>query len=73
MQICSLSTIAREYLAIRSISSLVYKDLILHAAEQNSGIENQAWKIPIPLKEYVESTFNEYQREAITVSLYYIK
>lgn len=71
MQICSLSTIAREYLAVQTISFLPYKDLILTAAGQNSGTEVEGWKIPIPLKEYVESTFNQYQREAITVSFYF--
>ncbi|KAF7842677.1 putative helicase MAGATAMA 3 [Senna tora] len=69
LKICSLSTIAREYLAVRSISSLVYKDLILTAGKKTSSTEDQGWKIPIPLKEYVESTFNQYQREAITAGL----
>ena len=71
MQMCSLSSIAREYLAIRTISFLPYKDLILNAVGENSGTEAEGWKIPISLKEYVESTFNQYQREAITVSFYF--
>ncbi|KAH1236407.1 putative helicase MAGATAMA 3 [Glycine max] len=66
MKLCSLSTIAREYLAVRTISCLPYKDLILNAVGENFGTEAEGWKIPIPLKEYVESTFNQYQREAIT-------
>ncbi|XP_054776314.1 probable helicase MAGATAMA 3 [Prosopis cineraria] len=69
LKICSLSTIAREYLAIRSINSLPYKDLILSAGRQHCGATDQSWKIPLPLKEYVESTFNQYQREAITAGL----
>ncbi|RDY05359.1 putative helicase MAGATAMA 3, partial [Mucuna pruriens] len=69
MKLCSLSTIAREYLAVRTISCLPYKDLILNAVGENFGTEVEGWKIPIPLKEYVESTFNQYQREAITAGL----
>ncbi|KAK7250808.1 hypothetical protein RIF29_33507 [Crotalaria pallida] len=65
-KICSLSTIAREYLAIRTVGSLAYKDLILNAIGDNSGTEAEGWKIPKPLKEFVDSTFNQYQREAIT-------
>ncbi|KAI4296287.1 hypothetical protein L6164_036256 [Bauhinia variegata] len=69
LKICSLSTIAREYVAIQSVSSLPYKDLILSAVRQNSGTEDEGWKISTSLKEYVESTFNQYQREAITAGL----
>ncbi|XP_020234530.1 probable helicase MAGATAMA 3 isoform X1 [Cajanus cajan] len=69
MKMCSLSTIAREYVAIRTISCLPYKDLILNAVGENFGTEVEGWKIPIPLKEYVESTFNQYQHEAITAGL----
>ncbi|XP_027346794.1 probable helicase MAGATAMA 3 isoform X1 [Abrus precatorius] len=69
MKVCSLSTIAREYLAIRTISCLPYKDLIVNAVGENFGTEVEGWKIPIPLKEYVENTFNQYQREAITAGL----
>lgn len=71
MQLCSLSTIAREYVAIQTISFLPFKDLILNAARENFGTEMEGWKIPLQLKEYVESTFNPYQREAITVSFYF--
>ncbi|KAK7319360.1 hypothetical protein RJT34_04080 [Clitoria ternatea] len=69
MKICSLSTIAREYLAVRTIGFLPYKDLILNAAGENLGTEAEGWEVPLPLKEYVESTFNQYQREAITAGL----
>lgn len=68
MQQCSLSTIAREYLAIRTLGCLPYKDLILSAVGEDFGTEGEGWKIPTPLREYVESSFNQYQREAITVS-----
>ncbi|XP_027919451.1 probable helicase MAGATAMA 3 isoform X2 [Vigna unguiculata] len=69
MKLCSLSTIAREYLAIRTLGCLPYKDLILSAAGEDIGPEVEGWKIPTPLKEYVENTFNEFQREAITAGL----
>ncbi|KAK7373156.1 hypothetical protein VNO80_06554 [Phaseolus coccineus] len=69
MKLCSLSTIAREYLAIRTISCLPYKDLILGAVGESFGTEVEGWKIPTPLREYVENTFNQYQREAITAGL----
>ncbi|MED6113986.1 hypothetical protein PIB30_075895, partial [Stylosanthes scabra] len=65
MKMCSLSTIAREYLAVRTIGSLPYKDLILNAIGENPSTGAEGWKISIPLQEYVESTFNQYQREAI--------
>lgn len=68
MQLCSLSTIAREYSAVQKISLLPFKDLILNAAGENFGTEVEGWKIPMPLKEYIESTFNQYQHDAITVS-----
>lgn len=71
MKICSCATIACEYLAIRTIGCLPYKDLILSAVEENCGSEVEGWKIPTPLREYVESTFNQYQHEAITVSFYF--
>ncbi|KAK8472418.1 hypothetical protein PHAVU_002G203001 [Phaseolus vulgaris] len=48
---------------------LPYKDLILSAVEENCGSEVEGWKIPTPLREYVESTFNQYQHEAITAGL----
>jgi len=73
MQLCSLSTIAREYLAIRTLGCLPYKDLILSAAGEDIGPEVEGWKIPTPLKEYVENTFNEFQREAITVSFFILE
>ncbi|XP_014490126.1 probable helicase MAGATAMA 3 isoform X1 [Vigna radiata var. radiata] len=69
MKQCSLSTIAREYLAIRTLGCLPYKDLILSAVGEDFGTEGEGWKIPTPLREYVESSFNQYQREAITAGL----
>ncbi|KAK7368741.1 hypothetical protein VNO80_10771 [Phaseolus coccineus] len=49
--LCSLSTIAWEYLAIRTIGCLPYKDLILSAVGENCGTEVEGWKIPTPLRE----------------------
>lgn len=70
LQICSLSTIAREYAALWSIRNLPFKDLILSAAEKNLGSENQAWKISKSLEEYIRYNHNETQQEAIQVIHY---
>ena len=70
LQICSLSTIAREYVALWSIGSLPFKDLILSAAEKNLGSENQPWKISKSLEEYIKDNHNETQQEAIQVTHY---
>lgn len=67
MQICSLSTIAREYLALRSVGSLPFKDLILSASEKSSGSQDQSWKIPGLLHEYIKENHNASQLEAIHV------
>ncbi|KAG5550073.1 hypothetical protein RHGRI_015137 [Rhododendron griersonianum] len=68
LKICSLSTIVREYVALRSISSLPFKDLILAASERNYTSEDQAWEIPRPLMESIESNHNKSQLDAIRVS-----
>ena len=69
LQICSLSTIAREYIALCSVGSLPFKDLILKAAERDSGSKDQAWKISGSLHDYFEENLNKSQQEAIDVSL----
>ncbi|KAK4777605.1 hypothetical protein SAY87_017792 [Trapa incisa] len=69
LKICSLSTISREYIAIRSVGSLPFKNLILEAAEKNQNSENQAWKISKHLMDYIKSNLNESQQQAITVGL----
>ncbi|KAK9069562.1 hypothetical protein SSX86_011466 [Deinandra increscens subsp. villosa] len=69
MKICSLSTIAREYVAMRSISFLPYKDLILNAADSNHSSEDQAWKISKPLMDYIQANHNSTQLEAIRAGL----
>ncbi|TQD79084.1 hypothetical protein C1H46_035362 [Malus baccata] len=69
LKICSLSTIAREYVALRSIGSLPFKDIILGAAEKNINSEGQAWKISGPLQEYIKENLNESQQNAIQMLL----
>ncbi|XP_049415027.1 probable helicase MAGATAMA 3 [Solanum stenotomum] len=69
LKICSLSTIAREYVALRSVSSLPFKDLILSAADSNRSTEDHAWKISRPLKEFLESNHNKSQLDAINAGL----
>ncbi|KAI7991318.1 putative helicase MAGATAMA 3 [Camellia lanceoleosa] len=53
----------------RSIKSLPFKDLILAAAESNYISEDQAWEIPRPLMESIESNHNKSQLDAIRVGL----
>ncbi|KAK9279538.1 hypothetical protein L1049_013217 [Liquidambar formosana] len=69
LKICSLSTIFREYVGLRSVGSLPFKDLILTAAENHSGSEDQAWKIPRPLMEFIETNHNASQLAAIHAGL----
>jgi senataxin len=73
MQMCNLSTIAREYVAIKTISTLLFKDLILNAGGEDFGTEAAGWKIPLPLDKHVKENFNQYQHEAITVSFFYFR
>lgn len=70
MQICSLSTIVREYIGLHSIMSLPFKDLILSAKDSSSGTGEQSWKIPRPLMEFIQTNHNESQLAAIHVSSY---
>lgn len=69
VKICSLSTISREYFALRSIGSLPFKDLILAAADKSSGSEDQAWKVSQPLSEHFQGSLNKSQMEAIDAGL----
>ncbi|KAJ4951213.1 hypothetical protein NE237_028045 [Protea cynaroides] len=69
IKICSLSTILREYVALWSIGSLPFKDLILSAAERDANSEVSAWKIPLPLTEFLENSHNASQMEAINAGL----
>ncbi|KAF5745085.1 helicase MAGATAMA 3-like isoform X1 [Tripterygium wilfordii] len=69
LKICSLSTIAREYINLRSIESLPFKDLILMAAEKNFRSDDQAWLISGPLHDYMHENPNESHEEAIQAGL----
>ncbi|KAH1099191.1 hypothetical protein J1N35_016112 [Gossypium stocksii] len=69
IKVCSLSTIAREYIALRSVGSLPFKDLILKASERDHGSEDQAWKISGSLKDYFKENLNKSQQEAIHAGL----
>lgn len=70
-QICSLSTIMREYTAMHSIAHLPFKDLILSASHKSycSVSEGQAWNVPKPLMDHLEDCLNSSQLDAINVSL----
>ncbi|KAJ9184340.1 hypothetical protein P3X46_004072 [Hevea brasiliensis] len=69
LKICSLSTISREYFALRSICSLPFKDLILKATDKNSGSGDQAWKVSGTLREYFGGILNKSQLEAVDAGL----
>ncbi|CAH8382155.1 unnamed protein product [Eruca vesicaria subsp. sativa] len=69
LKLCGLSTIIREYIALRSISSLPFKDLIFTAAEKSCGFGDDAWKISGPLHEFFSENLNKSQKEAIDVGL----
>ncbi|XP_058098948.1 probable helicase MAGATAMA 3 isoform X3 [Magnolia sinica] len=71
LKISSLSTIMREYAALRSIGSLPFKDLILSAADKSTDAkyEDRSWNIPRPLMEYLESNHNASQLKAIRAGL----
>lgn len=55
---------------MQSITSLPFKDLILKAADTEDLTEDRAWKLSKPLKEFIESSHNKSQLEAIYVSPY---
>ena len=60
----------REYVALRSISYLPFKDLILSGMDKSreDSVHDQMWTVPRPLMEFLESNHNESQMEAIRVS-----
>ncbi|CAN1324791.1 Probable helicase MAGATAMA 3 [Linum perenne] len=68
LKICSLSTISREYLGLRSIGSLPFKDLILKATDR-TGSEDQAWKVSEALRGHFEGTLNPSQIQAVNAGL----
>lgn len=66
-KICSLSTIMREFVALHSVASLPFKDLILsasgHLNDRNS--EDREWSVPRPLMDYLKDYLNDSQLDAI--------
>jgi senataxin len=70
-QMCSLSTILREYSAMHSIASHPFKDLILSASEKNKDgdDQNRAWNVPEPLMDYLKTNLNGSQLDAVNVSI----
>ncbi|CAA6663788.1 unnamed protein product [Spirodela intermedia] len=71
LKISSLSTIMREYVALRSISHLPFKNLILSATDKSreANLQDQVWTVPRSLMEFLESNHNESQMEAIRAGL----
>lgn len=67
LQLCGLSTIIRECITLRSISSLPFKDLIFTAAEKSCGSGDGPWKISGPLHDFFSENLNKSQKEAIDV------
>ncbi|KAG8064473.1 hypothetical protein GUJ93_ZPchr0004g38215 [Zizania palustris] len=71
LKICSLSTIMREFLAIHSVASLRFKDLILSASEkhEDGNDHNRAWNVPEPLMDYLKTNLNDSQLDAVNAGL----
>ncbi|KNA06822.1 hypothetical protein SOVF_177480 isoform B [Spinacia oleracea] len=68
-KVCSLSTIIREFVAMWSIRSLPFRDVILSAADSSVDSTRLAWEIPKKLMESIESSHNESQLKAIHAGL----
>lgn len=60
----------REYVALHSVASLPFKDLILSASENLNvkSFEDREWDIPRPLMNYLRDYLNDSQLDAIHVS-----
>ncbi|XP_068659637.1 probable helicase MAGATAMA 3 isoform X2 [Aristolochia californica] len=71
LKITSLSTIMREFTALRSISSLPFRDLILSAMDKSSDerATNHAWHVSKRLMEFLENNHNTSQLQAIYAGL----
>ncbi|KFK23045.1 hypothetical protein AALP_AAs62140U000200 [Arabis alpina] len=69
LKLCGLSTIIREYIALRSVNSLPFKDFILNATEESCGFGDDPWKISGPLHDFYNENLNKSQKEAIDVGL----
>ncbi|KAG6490987.1 hypothetical protein ZIOFF_052319 [Zingiber officinale] len=70
-QICSLSTIMREFVGLHSVSSLPFKDLILSASEKSHHGDNEpwGWNVPRPLMDNLITNLNQSQVDAIRAGL----
>ncbi|KAJ0266368.1 DNA2/NAM7 helicase-like [Hirschfeldia incana] len=69
LKLCGLSTIIREYVALRSISLLPFKDLIFTAAEKSCDSGDDPLEISGPLHDFFGKNLNKSQKEAIDVGL----
>ncbi|RZC44139.1 hypothetical protein C5167_037097 [Papaver somniferum] len=69
VKVAGLSTIIREYVALMSVKSLPFKDLILSASEKDATSEHRPWKIPRPLMQSLENNHNSSQLDAIREGL----
>ncbi|OAY80131.1 putative helicase MAGATAMA 3, partial [Ananas comosus] len=71
LRICSLSTIMREYVALHSIVSLPFKDMILSARENSNDVdvEDRTWNVPRPLMNHFKTYLNPSQLDAIHAGL----
>ncbi|KAL9266007.1 putative helicase MAGATAMA 3 [Drosera capensis] len=68
-KVCSLSTISREFVALRSIHTLPFKDVILRADDSNASSACNPWNIRASLTEFIESNHNASQLQAIRAGL----
>lgn len=70
-KVCSLSTIMREFVALHSVASLPFKDLILSASENlnDRSSEDREWIAPRPLMDYLKDYLNDSQLDAIHAGL----
>ncbi|CAM6125409.1 unnamed protein product [Calypogeia fissa] len=81
MKLSNMSTILREYTALRSVGSLPFVNVILSAEDSSKDgadsneVSNKSssnlgyWNIPLPLKEYLSGTHNPSQMQAIQAGL----
>ncbi|KAL9268064.1 putative helicase MAGATAMA 3 [Drosera capensis] len=68
-KVCSLSTISREFVALHSIHTLPFKDVILRADDSNTSSTCNPWNIRASLTEFIESNHNASQLQAIRAGL----
>ncbi|EFJ22659.1 hypothetical protein SELMODRAFT_30768, partial [Selaginella moellendorffii] len=66
-QLCNLSTISREYVALCSLGSIAFSDTIVSASA--SDVSAGCRTIPRGLKDYLQTTHNQSQINAIQAGL----